>query len=91
MLLQGMQTPAVMEEGVAEGPPHTHMGTLGVTLVVLRLVAMLVVVMVRMEEQGGTVSCKVGQAEVLLLAPISLRSVPPWKSLPGMHTGAENF
>ena len=79
-----------MEEGVAEGPPHTHMGTLGVTLVVLRLVATLVVVMVRMEEQGGTVS-KVGQAGVLLLAPISLRSVPPWKSLPGMHTGAENF
>lgn len=91
MLHQGMHMLVVMEEGVAEVPPHIHRGTLGVTLVALRLVAMLVVVTVLMEERQGTVSCKEGRAGVLLLAPISPHSPHPWKGLPGMHSAAESF
>lgn len=91
MLHQGMQMPVVMEEGVAEVPPHIHTGTLGVMLVGLRLVAMLVVVTVLMEERQGTVSRKEGRAGVLLLAPISLHSPHPWKGLPGMHSADDVF
>lgn len=91
MLHQGMPTLVLMEEGEAEGLPHIPMGTLVGTLAMLRLVVIWAVDTVLMEAQGGTVSCKEGQAGVLLLVPTSLHSMHPWKSLPGMHIAADSF
>lgn len=88
MLPQGIQMLALMEGGAVEGPHH--MGMLGAIQAMWGLAIMSVVVMVTMEQQGGTVRRKGRQAGVLPLALTSLHIHQPLTGLPGQHSAAED-
>ena len=88
MVHLGMQMLAPMEGGVLEGPQHTQGMVGGMQPVLCPVVVMSVVVMGPMEQQGGTISHRVGQAGELPLALISLRILLV-KGLLGQHSGAE--
>ena len=90
MLHLGMQTLAPTGAGVAEGPQRIRMGLVGVMQPVRCLVVMSAAAMAPMEQQGGTISHKAGQAGVLLLAPIRPHIHQPLIGLPGRHSGAED-
>ena len=90
MVRLGMQTLAHMGGGVEEGPQHIRMGLAELMRAARCLVVMPAVGMAPMEQQGGTISHKAGQAGVLPLAPISLHIHQPLTGLPGQHSGAED-
>lgn len=88
MVHLGMQMLAPMEGGVVvEGPQHTQGMVGGTQPVPCLVVVMLVVVMGPMEQEGATISRRVGQAGVPPLALTSLRTLVI--GLPGQHSGAE--
>lgn len=89
MVRLGMQMLAHIRGGVAEGPQHIRMGMVELMQPAQCLVVMAVVGMAPMEQQGGTISHKAGQAGVLPPAPIRLHTHQPLIGLLGRHSGAE--
>ena len=91
MVRLGMQTLAHMGGGVEEEPQHIRMGMAEEHMQAAQcLVVMSAVGMAPMEQQGGTVNHKAGQAGVLPLALTSLHIHQPLTGLPGQHSGAED-